>query len=151
MRCSETIERLAGTKGLGALLDMLRARDTLYEILAHWKQGEFHHDLVLKVDDETLPGVFLVVSTNCNGGVKAVKSFSTMPSRGGLWARRCPDNTDFEGQLPPLLAEARTEHYFNPCRLLVPSARSEIIATQRKRQHGGGWLPIDVADDWFER
>ena len=86
------IQRLAQTMMLGALLDEVRSRHETYEVLAHWKQGEFHHDVVLKVDDHVL-----VVATNCNGGVKEVLAFADVPDRWALWHWRCPDVSDFSG------------------------------------------------------
>ena len=128
------IQRLAQTMMLGALLDEVRSRHETYEVLAHWKQGEFHHDVVLKVDDHVL-----VVATNCNGGVKEVLAFADVPDRWALWHWRCPDVADFSGELPPLLARATTTHYFDPCALLAENARSELRPEARQRMRGGGW------------
>ena len=61
--------------------------------------------------------------------------------RWALWNHRCPDNADFDGELPPLLARATTHHWFDPCELLTESARSELRPEFRKRQRGGGWEP----------
>ncbi|MFO0736065.1 MAG: hypothetical protein U0270_09305 [Labilithrix sp.] len=128
------IQRLAQTMMLGALLDEVRSRHETYEVLAHWKQGEFHHDVVLKVDDHVL-----VVATNCNGGVKEVLAFADVPDRWALWHWRCPDVADFSGELPLLLARATTTHYFDPCALLAENARSELRPEARQRMRGGGW------------
>ena len=65
--------------------------------------------------------------------------FATVPTRGALWHYRCPDNDEFSGRLPPLLAAARTVHWFDPCELLKPDARSEYREDARERQPGGGW------------
>jgi hypothetical protein len=136
------VAELAGKLGLGALLEDLRLRWGGYQILDHWQQGEFHHDLVLKVEPRRrLPGPVLVVATNCNGGVKEVLCFAEAPGRSALWRHRCPDNPEFEGDLPPILEEARTVHWFDPCELLVPEARSEYKPEHRERQPGGGWRP----------
>ena len=143
------VHTLAATRGLGPFFATLRNREASYALHNHWKQGEFHHDLVLEVADPELPGPFLVVSTNCNGGIKAIDCFGERPTRGAIWAARCPDNEAFSGELPALLDRARTVHYFDPCEVLRPDARSELRPSQRKRQHGGGWLPIDAEDDWF--
>jgi hypothetical protein len=35
----------------------------------------------------------------------------------------------------------RTEHWFDPCALLGPDARSEYREEFRERQCGGGWTP----------
>ena len=90
------VERLASTMMLGALLDAVRERHKAYEVLAHWTQGEFHHDVVLRVDDHVL-----VVATNCNGGVKEVIAFPEAPERWALWHWRCPNVADFSGDLRP--------------------------------------------------
>jgi hypothetical protein len=133
------VAALAENLGLGPLLGDLRSRCGGYEIVDHWQQGEFHHDLVLRVTGAVLPGPVLVVATNCNGGVKEVLCFPEVPARGALWHRRCPANDEFSGDLPPLLAEARTVHWFDPCELLGPEARSEYRPEFRERQAGGGW------------
>ncbi len=64
------LEELAQTLLLGSLLDELERRAMAYEWVTHWQQGEFHHDIILRVLDPPpeLPGAVLVVSTNCNGG-----------------------------------------------------------------------------------
>ncbi len=142
------VERLARTMVLGAFLEELRARYGPYALVAHWKQGEFHHDVVVRLEapPDDLPGAVLVVATNCNGGIKEVLSFSEVPDRWALWNHRCPDNADFEGTIPPLLALARTDHWFDPCELLTADARSELRPEYRRRQRGGGWEP-DYSDD----
>jgi hypothetical protein len=135
------VAALAANLGLGPLLDDLRVRYGGYELLEHWQQGEFHHDLVLRVQapPASLPGGVLVVATNCNGGVKEVLCFAEAPSWGALWHRRCPDSPEFVGELPLLLDQARTVHWFDPCELLRPDARSEYRPEFRERQPGGGW------------
>lgn len=135
------LEDLAGTLVLGHLMETLRNRWGAFELVAHWKQGEFHHDVVLRVAEHggELPGPFLVVSTNCNGGVKEVLCLGEEPDRYGLWHDRCPENSEFEGRAPALLATARTLHWFDPCELLVDDARSEYREEHRARQRGGGW------------
>jgi hypothetical protein len=136
------VAALAETLALGALLDGLRRRVGGYEILDHWQQGEFHHDLLLKVDPGAdFPGAVLVVATNCNGGVKEVLCFERPPDKGALWRHRCPDNPEFAGELPPVLDRAQTIHWFDPCELLGPDARSEYRPEHRERQEGGGWRP----------
>jgi hypothetical protein len=121
---------LSKTMVLGSLLDALGQ----YEIVAHWTQGEFHHDVVIRCR-----GVVLVVATNCNGGVKEVLAFDDVPDRWALWHWRCPQVADFSGDIPKLLARATTTHYFDPCELLGEDARSEYREDVRRRQHGGGW------------
>ena len=134
------LDRLARQLALGALLDEVRALCTSYELLAHWQQGEFHHDVVVRVaTPRGLPGDVLVIATNCNGGVKEVLSFASVPERGALWHWRCPDNAEFVGELPPLLGRETTVHYFDPCELLRDDARSELRPEFRQRQAGGGW------------
>ena len=129
---------------LGALLEEVRERHGEFELVAHWKQGEFHHDVVLRLHETPadLPGPVLVVATNCNGGIKEVLAFSEVPNRWALWNHRCPDNPDFDGSIPPVLGRARTHHWFDPCELLTPDARSELRPEHRRRQRGGGWEPI---------
>lgn len=134
--CSE----LAGTLALGSLLETLRLDYGGYELVDHWQQGEFHHDLVLRVRD--LPGLsggYLVVATNCNGGVKEVLAFAHAPSRSALWHFRCPEVAEFTGELPPISERVVTAHWFDPCELLRPDARSELREAFRVRQPGGGW------------
>jgi hypothetical protein len=133
------VEDLADTLELGALLELLRARSGGYEILHHWQQGEFHHDLVLKA--RAPEPLFLVVSTNCNGGVKEVLCFGEVPQRSALWHYRCPESSEFSGTLPKVMGCARTQHWFEPSELLDADARSEYRAEFRERQSGGGWVP----------
>jgi hypothetical protein len=130
---------------LGALLDDLVARFGGYELVAHWTQGEFHHDLVLRlpaVAASVLPGRVLVVATNCNGGIKEVLAFAEVPDRSALWHHRCPDVAGFGGALTPVLGRAVTPHWFDPCELLAADARSELRPEFRRRQEGGGWQSI---------
>ncbi|MEM9069381.1 MAG: hypothetical protein AAGE52_12780 [Myxococcota bacterium] len=126
------VNRLAGSLVLGDLLESLEGE---FRLRHHWKQGEFHHDVVLALADQTT----LVVATNCNGGVKEVIHFAAEPTRGALWHRRCPESPEFSGALPKILAEARTTHWFDPCELLRDDARSELRPEFRQRQPGGGW------------
>lgn len=134
-----TLELLAKQLVLGELLVLLDGQFGGYELLAHWTQGEFHHDLVLKVEHEAVPGSHLVISTNCNGGIKEVLALDDMPDRWGLWHHRCPDNPEFDGALGPIEGLARTIHWFDPCALLAEDARSELKPEFRQRQQGGGW------------
>jgi hypothetical protein len=134
------VEAIAQNLGLGALLSDLRSNFGGYEILDHWQRGEFHHDLLLRVEPkDRLPGPVLVVATNCNGGVKEVLCLESPPQEEALWHFRCPDSPDFSGTLPALLAQARTVHWFDPCALLTSDARSELRPEFRERQPGGGW------------
>jgi hypothetical protein len=136
------VATLAQNLGLGELLDDVRRALGGYELLDHWQQGEFHHDLLLRVETQSdLPGPVLVVATNCNGGVKEVLCFGQAPARGALWRHRCPDNATFTGDLPPILARAQTIHWFDPCELLRPDARSEYRPEHREPDDGGGWRP----------
>jgi hypothetical protein len=137
-----SVDALARTLVLGALLEELTRLYAGYELVAHWTQGEFHHDLVLLLPDAAraqLPGRVLVVATNCNGGVKEVLCFADVPDRTALWHHRCPSIPEFAGELAPVLARALTEHWFDPCELLGPDARSELRPEHRQRQPGGGW------------
>jgi hypothetical protein len=135
------IEKLAATRVLGALLEAVREDWGSYDLLLHHQQGEFHHDVVVRLANAKprLPGQYLVISTNCNGGVKEVLCFDEPVEPSALWHLRCPENTEFSGVLPALLASARTEHWFEPCELLAANARSELKPEFRDRQAGGGW------------
>ncbi len=139
-----TVESLARNLVLGALLEQLRSSYGPYKLLAHWQQGEFHHDLVLRLAEPPgdLPGGVLVVSSNCNGGVKEVLALEDVPDRWALWHSRCPENPEFAGELPRVVAAARTPHWFEPCELLAKNARSELRPEHRRRQRGGGWEPM---------
>jgi hypothetical protein len=142
------IRELSNRLVLGALLQEICNRWGGYELVDHWQQGEFHHDVVLRVPPASaeLGGEILLVATNCNGGVKEVFAFAAIPSRSGLWHARCPSNGEFSGHAQAPLAYARTEHWFDPCELLSPDARSEYRAENRERQCGGGWLPRKGTD-----
>jgi hypothetical protein len=134
------LQQLSQQLGLGPLLSELNGKLGGYDLIDHWQQGEFHHDLVLRVGAAaTLPGPVLVVATNCNGGIKEILCFESVPEREALWHHRCPDNPEFGGKLPPVLGEVRTLHWFDPCELLGPDARSEFREDVRERQPGGGW------------
>src|SRR5262245_38772974 len=133
-------EHLARELVLGSLLERLGADHDGYDLLDHWQQGEFHHDVVVRVRNQgELPGPVLVIATNCNGGIKEVLAFANLPDRSALWHHRCPSNPEFEGLLAPILAQATTEHWFDPCALLLPDARSELKPEFRIRKRGGGW------------
>jgi hypothetical protein len=135
------LEALSDQLALGSLLTELSARYGGYDLVEHWQQGEFHHDIVLRVGEGEARGTrpVLVVATNCNGGVKEILRFDSVPDRAALWHRRCPDSPEFTGELPPLLEAMRTVHWFDPCELLGPDARSEYREEFRERQPGGGW------------
>ena len=137
---SGPLARLADHMTLGALLEEVRETYGGYELLDHWQQGEFHHDVVVRVATPgALPGPVLVVATNCNGGVKEVLAFNDVPSRGGLWRWRCPQNPEFSGDVPTIAGRAETVHFFDPCELLLDTSRSELREEFRARQSGGGW------------
>lgn len=139
---SAIVTELSRCLMLGSLLEAVRHRWGGYELLDHWQQGEFHHDVVLRVAsaEADLGGTVLVVATNCNGGVKEVLAFDRVPERLALWHWRCPENPEFSGAFVPPLGSAVTEHWFDPCELLLPNARSELRAEHRERQCGGGWI-----------
>ena len=125
------IESLARNLGLGSLLADLKDRFGGYEILDHWQRGEFHHDLLLRVESKgKLPGPVLVVATNCNGGVKEIICLDAPPREEALWHDRCPTSAEFSGELPAVLGRARTVHWFDPCALLTDDARSEYLPDQ---------------------
>jgi len=129
------VDDLASTLVLGAALEELRTRFGAFDLVAHWPQGEFHHDVVVRTRD----GV-LVIATNCNGGIKEVLAFDDIPERKGLWAMRCPDNAAFGGATKASpRARSTTLHYFDPCELLRPDARSELRPEHRVMQEGGGF------------
>ncbi|MFN3201403.1 MAG: hypothetical protein ACE366_23580 [Bradymonadia bacterium] len=138
---TDVLTRLGTCLGLGHLLEVLTSDLGGYDLVDHWTQGEFHHDLVLRPAERgDLPGDVLVVATNCNGGVKEILVMDTCPERWALWHHRCPDNPEFEGELPAILAELTTVHWFDPCLLLLPDARSEYRPCHRTRARGGGWV-----------
>lgn len=140
-----TLANLTSITGLGTLLGALADHEP--EHVAHWKQGEFHHDLVIRLGRTELPGDVLVVSTNCNGGVKEILCLAEVPDRWALWHARDPDNPEFEGELPPVLDQIRTSAWFDPRSLLGPDARSELHPEHRRRQRGGGWTLVGSPDD----
>jgi len=134
------LEKLAKSLALGSLLDRLQSQFGGYELLDHWRRGEFHHDLVLRVEPRgELPGPVLVVAANCNGGVKEIFCFEKPPAHDALWHHRCPRSAEFGGELPPVLGHAKTIHWFDASVLLEPDARSEYRPEHRERQPGGGW------------
>ena len=141
------LRQLADTLSLKGVLDGLRPYG--WEHVDHWSQGEFHHDVVLRVRHRPpgLPGHILVVSTNCNGGVKEVLCLDEVPDRWGLWHFRCPENPEFHGPRPRVRAWARTMHWFDPCELLKPGTRSEYREEYRRRQRGGGYVSIDSLEE----
>ena len=135
----QTVTTLAATLELGGALALLRESYGGYELLDHWQQGEFHHDVVLKVNATLLPAPYLIIATNCNGGIKEVLFFDQLPDRSSLWHWRCPESAEFVGSLIPIRARTTTIHWFDPCELLSESARSELLPEYRERQQGGGW------------
>jgi hypothetical protein len=139
MSSTSSLPDLAESLLLGPLLSALSTRGG-YELLDHWQQGEFHHDLLLRLPD---PAGYLVVATNCNGGLKELLRFDSAVDRWALWHWRCPDNPEFEGELPPVRERLTTVHFFDPCELLLPDARSEIRPEFRERMRGGGWALVD--------
>jgi hypothetical protein len=142
--------------GPQTLLEALKAELGPVDLVAHWTQGEFHHDLVFTVpaDAPALGDTALVVSTNCNGGVKELLCLAAVPDRFRLWQMRCPGNPDFQTLFDPnhpdapikVLGQVRSVHWFNPHRLLTPDARSELRVDQRRRQRGGGWVALDSSE-----
>lgn len=136
----EVLEAIAARLTLGDLLEHVRSAFGGYDLVRHHTQGEFHHDVVVRVaSPRALPGPFLVVSTNCNGGVKEVLCLRDAPDLDAVWRWRCPENAEFEGAPPEILGLARTVHWFDPCELLADDARSELRPEHRARQKGGGW------------
>ncbi len=139
-----TLQMIANELSLDRVMQTLKTMFGKFDLFAHWTQGEFHHDLVFVLPEEqdVFDGNVLVVSTNCNGGVKDVLNFDSVPDRYALWNYRCPENAEFTGQVTPL-GFARTKHWFEPCELLVADARSELKAEHRRRQRGGGWEKLE--------
>jgi hypothetical protein len=135
------LDALKEELSLGDLLERLRALCGSFELVGHHTQGEFHHDVTVRVPEGAFPARVLVVATNCNGGVKEILAFDEAPSPEALWHHRCPDNPEFVPQLalPEIRAQATTIHFFDPCELLRDDARSELRAEHRVRQDGGGW------------
>lgn len=144
--CERALRDVVHALGPQTLLMALRARFGVCELLDHWKQGEFHHDLVFRLPAGAA-APYLVVSTNCNGGVKELLALAGRPARWALWHARCPANPAFEGVLPAVMARVRHHHWFDPCELLRPDARSELRLGARKRQRGGGWIPLDSDEE----
>lgn len=132
---------LDGITGLGTLLDRLAPYAP--EHVAHWKQGEFHHDVVVRLGS----GEVLVIATNCNGGVKEVLAVADVPDRWALWGWRVPEAPEFGGTMPAVLGLLRTSAWFDPRSLLGDDARSELHAEHRVRQRGGGWTLRGSPDD----
>ena len=52
------LQTLSQQLGLGSLLSELTSRTGGYDLVDHWQQGEFHHDVVLRLPhkaDEPAP------------------------------------------------------------------------------------------------
>jgi hypothetical protein len=54
MSGSSMITMLAQTLDLGSLLGVMNGRYGAYDLVAHWTQGEFHHDVVMRVGEAAL-------------------------------------------------------------------------------------------------
>ena len=142
---STDLSFLTERMSLANLLATLRQRYGGYTLMEHWKQGEFHHDVVLRVASPKpdLPGDVLVVATNCNGGIKELLCFDEAPQRYALWHFRCPDVPEFSGDIPPILGNVRTPNWYDPCGLLGENGPSELKPEFRERMRGGGWCLAD--------
>jgi hypothetical protein len=127
---------IAETLMLGPALERLRDAVGGYDLVEHAQQGEFHHDVLVRVPGDR----WLVIATNCNAGIKEVLVFGERPSIDAVWRWRCPDNPEFAGALPAITGRATTPHWFDPCALLGDDARSELRPEHRERQRGGGWV-----------
>lgn len=136
---------LTGSTVLSSLLGLMRERYGEYQVLDHWKQGEFHHDVVVKIGNpgDILPGDILVIGTNCNGGIKELLCFDQVPDRWALWHYRCPDVPEFVGELPAIRGAVRTKIWYDPCGLLGSDGPSELKPEYRERMKGGGWCYAD--------
>lgn len=134
---------------LASLLRLSQQKYGGYRVLEHWKQGEFHHDVVLRIGAPApdIPGSILVVGTNCNGGIKEVLCFARVPDRWALWHHRCPQNPEFAGELPALLGSVRTKIWYDPCGLLGEDGPSELKPEFRERMRGGGWCQTGTPPD----
>lgn len=141
MSAPELLEPFRDCLDLASVLESVRRTYEGYELVDHWQQGEFHHDVVLRpARSPRMPELpVLIVATNCNGGVKELLAFDELPERYALWHSRCPENPEFEGELPTLRATLRTHHWFDPCELLAEDARSELRPEFRERMRGGGF------------
>ena len=92
------VQRLADELSSKALLEALQREHGGFDLLHHWQQGEFHHDIVVAVKEpRALPGTILVVATNCNAGVKEVLCFDRVPDPARCGTGACPDNPEFHG------------------------------------------------------
>ena len=82
-----TLQMIANELSLDRVMPTLKRLFGKFDLFAHWSQGEFHHDLVfvLPKEQDVFDGNVLVVSTNCNGGVKDVLNFDSVPDRYALW------------------------------------------------------------------
>ena len=141
------LQQLADTLSLKGVLDGLRVFG--WEHVDHWQQGEFHHDVIVRLKQKPphIDGDVIVVSTNCNGGVKEVLCLGEVPDRWGLWHYRCPENPEFSGPTPDVIGFARTKHWFDPCDLLKSGTRSEYREEYRRRQRGGGYVTVDSSEE----
>ncbi len=144
---SEPLQALADTLSLKGVLDGVKAYG--WRHVDEWQQGEFHHDVVIRLTERPawLDGDVLIISTNCNGGVKEIACLGSVPERWGLWHHRCPDNPDFAGPAPDIRQQVKTVHWFDPCDLLKPGTRSEYLPQFRRRQRGGGYVSIDSTEE----
>jgi hypothetical protein len=109
---------------LGDVLNALKRDFGGFEIIDHWSQGELHHDLVVRLATGDLGGEILVISTNCNGGVKELITLDDVPDQSALWHWRCPALPQFQGTLDDIRGVARTIHWSEPSRLLGDATAS---------------------------
>jgi hypothetical protein len=144
---AKELDFLTERMSLSSLLSTLRERYGGYKLLEHWKQGEFHHDVVLRVGTPgpDIPGDVLVVATNCNGGIKELLCFDKTPQRWAIWHFRCPEVPEFAGEIPAILGKTRTANWYDPCGLLGENGPSELKPEFRERMRGGGWCLADPA------
>ena len=134
-RMNSYVESLAAQLVLGDVLLELRRRHGEWDLVAHWEQGELHHDLVLRLpeDDDREHPAILVIATNATGGVKEVYAFDEAPERDALWHYRCPEMVPYAKSLPGLRACARTGHWSDPRTILgaAPFAWLTPIGAER--------------------
>ena len=118
--------------GLGSLLSELQARYGGTICSTSGRRASSTTILLLRLPEAwPLPGEYVVVATNCNGGVKEVLCLARKPERSALWHHRCP-TIRFAGELPGARRGAHA-HWFDPCALLKDDARSEYREDARER------------------
>lgn len=122
MRGESVLQELADQLVLGDVLNVLDRDHGGFELIAHRPKGEYHQDLVVRVNTGVFGGEILVIGTNCNGGVKELIALSSVPDHSALWRWRCPTAPQFQGTLDDIRGVARTIHWSDPAQLLEETA-----------------------------